>query len=316
MRVIAAIALNTFREAVRNRILYLILIFALLLLTSSGVVRDLSIAAHDRVVRDFGLACISLFGLAVAILVGIGLVYNELDKKSIYTIVSKPIARWQFLLGKYFGLLLTIYVIMLIMLGFFLAVIHYQAQTTDEALLKFMAAHNLQDLAGWPYLRYVLASACRAVGRGALNVVGIGIIEQTRHVNTIVFLTAMELAIVTAFAVLYSSFSTPTLSAIFTLLTFVAGRLNEDIWAYARKLEESGATALVSGSLKQLLAMAACVVAPNLGAFKASTLNLNAGGDLGIHWFTLWDGVFYYGVLYTASILCLSIVIFRSRNFK
>ncbi|MFH0793744.1 MAG: ABC transporter permease subunit, partial [bacterium] len=107
MSKVYAIALNTFKEAVRNRILYILLIFALVLMGSSGVISDLSIAEPEKIVKDLGLAGINFFGLLIAIFIGIGLVYNELDKKTIYTIVSKPIDRHQFLLGKYFGLLLT-----------------------------------------------------------------------------------------------------------------------------------------------------------------------------------------------------------------
>ena len=80
------------------------------------------------------MSAISFFGLLVAILVGISLVYNELDRKTIYTIVSKPLHRHQFLLGKFFGLLLTIYVIVAVMTLFFFVVLNYQAQTTDRAL--------------------------------------------------------------------------------------------------------------------------------------------------------------------------------------
>ncbi|MCX7011303.1 MAG: ABC transporter permease [Candidatus Sumerlaeota bacterium] len=314
MKTIAAIAWNTFREAVRSRILYLILIFALLLMASSGIVRDLSIAAHDRVVRDFGLLCINLFGLAVAILVGIGSVYNELDKKSIYTIVSKPIARWQFLLGKYFGLLLTIYVIIFIMTVFFLMVLNYQDMTSEDALIQMMKERGLTELTTGVHLRHDAASAVKAAGKGFLNLVGVDLIGSTRHITTIVLLTALELAVVTAFAILYSSFSTPTLSAIFTLLTFVAGRLNESIWEYSQQIltgQAGAGVATVGGIVKHWLVVLAYMVTPNLGAFRVNTLDLADGAPLSIPWFTV-----PYGVLYAAMVLSLSIMIFRSRNFK
>jgi ABC-type transport system involved in multi-copper enzyme maturation permease subunit len=309
MKAIVAIALNTFREAVRNRILYIILIFALLLMASSWIVRDLTISAHGRVVQDFGLSCISFFGLAIAILVGIGLVYNELDKKSIYTIVSKPVGRWQFLLGKYFGLLLTIYVNVLIMAVFFLAVVHYLG-ALDEIPL-----YGDEDNFGWLYTRYIVASVFRSAGLGVMNTIGIGIGDLTRELNVVVYLIMVELAIITAFAILFSSFSTPTLSAIFTLMTLVAGRMNQDIWWYAQGLVRDGLVETTAGLVKYWLAMGACVVMPNLGAFRVSLHTLNQGQPVIQDWFMLWH-MLGYATLYSASILGLSILIFRSRNFK
>ena len=117
---VIAIAQNTFKEAIRSRILYILLLFAILMILAGFVVKDLTIAAHGDVIRIVGHFAINLFGIVIAILVGIGLVYNELDKKTIYTIVSKPIDRWQFLLGKYLGLLMTLYLITLVMSAVFL----------------------------------------------------------------------------------------------------------------------------------------------------------------------------------------------------
>ena len=95
---VLAIAQNTFKEAIRNRILYVVLVFAILFILAGFVVKDLTIAAHGDTIRTIGLSVISIVSLVLALLIGIGLVYNELDKKTIYTIVSKPIDRWQFLL--------------------------------------------------------------------------------------------------------------------------------------------------------------------------------------------------------------------------
>lgn len=332
--IVPAIALNTFREAVRSRILYLILIFALLLMASSGIIRELTISAHDRIVRDLGLAAINFFGLAIAILVGIGLVYNELDKKSIYTIVSKPVARWQFLLGKYFGLLMTIYVNIVIMAVFFLAVIHYQNFMDEDRLSDIMWQRDATgqfvqvDNSSWVYTKYLGESVVKSAGLGVANLFGQKTIAQTQHLNSIIFVTALELAIITAFAMLYSSFSTPTLSAIFTILTFIAGRLNQDIWAYAQKLGE--ARAAIGGNIQYFLAMGAAHLVPNLGLFRESATGVNQPGYDGVQWFEMVRtvatgdpqgmplpfGVLPYAFFYTAAILCLAMLIFRSRNFK
>ena len=107
---IAAIAWNTFREAVRDRILYSILAFALLLIGASVVLAGLSIGQESRIVKDLGLASTTLFGTFIAIFLGITLVSKEIERRTIYLIVPKPISRPGFLVGKYCGLVLTLVV--------------------------------------------------------------------------------------------------------------------------------------------------------------------------------------------------------------
>ncbi|MBI3829215.1 MAG: ABC transporter permease [Planctomycetes bacterium] len=104
------IALNTFREAVRDKILYVLTLFALLLILVSRGVGWVSYGGELKITTDMGLLAIWLFGAFVAIFIGTGMIYKEIDKRTLYTILSKPIDRWQFVLGKYAGLLLTIYV--------------------------------------------------------------------------------------------------------------------------------------------------------------------------------------------------------------
>ncbi len=120
---IHAIALNTFREAVRSKILYAILFFAVLLILSSIAFGELSLYEQERVIKDIGVVVITLFGAMIAIYTGISLLHKEMDKKTIYTIVSKPIERWQFLVGKYLGILLTVAVELGFMSLIFLALL-------------------------------------------------------------------------------------------------------------------------------------------------------------------------------------------------
>lgn len=119
---IKAIALNTFKEAIRDRILYLLFFFAGASLVFSRILALLTVGDRVKIIADVGLASISFFGILMAVLMGTGLVYKEIDKKTIYTLLSKPIPRWQFLLGKYFGLILTLFVILALMNIIFLAV--------------------------------------------------------------------------------------------------------------------------------------------------------------------------------------------------
>ena len=97
---ILSIALNTFRENLREKLLYNLLFFALLMIGSSILLSRITLGDYHRLILDLGLASINLFGVLIAIFVGIGLVSKEVDRKTIYTIVSKPIPRYEFLLGK------------------------------------------------------------------------------------------------------------------------------------------------------------------------------------------------------------------------
>jgi len=122
---ITAIALNTFRESIRDRIFYSLLAFAILMLGFSMILGNLTIGDPIKIVKDFGLGAISLFGTLIAIFVGIGMVYKEMEKRTIYVILAKPIARWQFLAGKYCGLSLILVVEVTVM-TFLLFVLCYQ----------------------------------------------------------------------------------------------------------------------------------------------------------------------------------------------
>jgi ABC-type transport system involved in multi-copper enzyme maturation permease subunit len=121
---LSAITLNTFREAVRDRVLYNLILFALLLVASAPLFGAISIDIERLVLVNVGLSSISLFGVIIAIFIGIGLVSKEIEKKTLYTILSRPVRRWEFIVGKYFGLLMTLVVNAALMtVGFYLALL-------------------------------------------------------------------------------------------------------------------------------------------------------------------------------------------------
>jgi ABC-type transport system involved in multi-copper enzyme maturation permease subunit len=103
------LAHNTVREAVRNKLLYTLLFFAILMIASGMLLSTLSYVERDRILQDIGMAAIRIFGVAIAIFVGVGLIHKEVDRRTVYTILSKPLSRSEFLLGKYVGLVLTIW---------------------------------------------------------------------------------------------------------------------------------------------------------------------------------------------------------------
>jgi len=102
------VAINTFREAVRDRVLYNLVFFALGMIGAAVLVGQISIGIERLVIINLGLSAISIFGLVMAVFIGVGLVYKEMEKRTLYSLLARPIRRWEFLVGKYVGLLLTL----------------------------------------------------------------------------------------------------------------------------------------------------------------------------------------------------------------
>lgn len=135
---VAAIAFNTFREAVRDRVLYNLVVFALLMVASSLLFGQISIGIERLILVNLGLTAVSVFGIIIAIFIGIGLVSKEIDKRTLYTVLARPVRRWEFILGKFCGLAGTLVVNTLFMaVGFFLALLAvvHRFQTQDGWLL-------------------------------------------------------------------------------------------------------------------------------------------------------------------------------------
>jgi Cu-processing system permease protein len=116
---VIAIARNTLREALRDKALYVIVIFSLVLVVSTRILSPLALGEGVRITKDVGLSCISFFGIVAIIIMGAGLVHKEIDKKTILVILSKPVARHEFIFGKFLGMadaLIAVVVLMLITL--------------------------------------------------------------------------------------------------------------------------------------------------------------------------------------------------------
>jgi len=146
MRAVAAIACNTFREALRDRVLYLFLGFALLLLASSKLFGLLTVGDEGKVIKDFGLAGIQFFTMLIAVMMSVLLISREVDSRTVYNILAKPVRRWQFLIGKYLGLLATVALNLALMTAVLLAVTVLYLGEFDAGLL-FAAAMILLEMA-------------------------------------------------------------------------------------------------------------------------------------------------------------------------
>ena len=134
MSKIGHIAINTYRETIRDKVLYNLVLFALIMIGSSYILGQISVYQEVKIIKDLGLAAISVFGTVIAIFIGIGLVSKEIDRRTLYSLLSKPVSRLEFLLGKYLGLCLTLAVNVVIMsMGLYL-VLFYMTRSFDAEL--------------------------------------------------------------------------------------------------------------------------------------------------------------------------------------
>jgi len=135
---VGTVALNTFREAVRDRVLYNLVFFALVMMASAILVGQISVGIEQIVIVTLGLSAISIIGLLISVFIGVGLVSKEIDKRTLYALLARPLRRWEFILGKFAGLALTLTVNTAAMsAGLFLALFYvkHSIERTDTAVL-------------------------------------------------------------------------------------------------------------------------------------------------------------------------------------
>ena len=252
---ILSVAVNTFRETIRNKILYAILAFALLVIGLSYFLADLSMGDMPRIIANVGLACIHIFGVIMAVFLGITLVSQEVERKTVYLILSRPVARWEFVVGKAAGLCGTLFLTTLVMAA---------------TLFLVHAGYGASPEPG-----ILVASA------------GIW----------------MELVLLTCLASLFSSFTTPVLSAIFILSMFLIGHVSGDLLVFGSRAA-SGTARVVSAALFYLL--------PNLENFNWKN-EVVYGGASSPARIPLASG---YLLAYCAAVLVLACLIFSRKDFK
>ena len=203
MRAIALVALHVFRDSVRDKVLYSIVAFAILLMAASYLISQLTAGQDLKLIKDLGLAAMSLFGLFIAIFIGIGLVAREIDRHSIYAVLAKPVRRHEFIIGKYLGLVGTLGVNLAVMTAAYYLVLAYVGQTMTEGALRAVPAPPTDP-------RLLLAIA----------------------------MIGLELALVTAVALFCSTFSSNALtSAGFTAGLYVAGQFGADLKNFEQVVE-------------------------------------------------------------------------------
>jgi len=251
------IATNTFREAVRDRVLYNLIAFALLLSGASILVGQISIDIERLVVINLGLTAVSLFGIVIAIFIGIGLVSKEIEKRTLYTVLSRPVRRWEFIVGKYFGLAGT-----LVVNTFFMAIGVFAA------------------------LLYV---SHKFVGSDA-------------SVFVALYFIILEFLVICSLSLLFSSFSSPLLSAVFTFSLFVIGSFAGDLRGFAGMAQ----------GITRWLALGMSYLVPNLSAFNVITSV--AHGQSVPAQLILQNTL--YAIFYSGMALSGAVLIFERRNLK
>ena len=255
LRRIGPIAVNTLREAVRNRLLYTLLFFAVTMIGFSVLIASLSYVEGERIIQDVGLASIRLFSVGIAIFVGIGLIHGEVERRTIYTILSKPVTRPEFLLGKFLGLLAMVWLQLLLM------------------ALAFAAVS-------------LLAGAELDLGHGAA-----------------LLLAGIELMVIVAVATLFSSFTTPILSALFTLGIYTLGHLSRNLYFLGQQSDAESVKSAASLIYRLL---------PDLESFN---LSIQAVHGLPISAAeVVWPVL--YGVAYSVVLLILAAFIFHRRDLE
>lgn len=252
---IAAIALSTYRETVRDRVLYAPAIYAVLLFLVAYVMVWISAGQQVRVTTDLGLASLTVFGVVIAVFIGIRLLSKETERRTLYNVLSKPVSRAEFLLGKYLGLALTLAVALAIM-------------TVALYVVLFLLSRRVE-------------------GAVALAV----------------YLVYWQILLVTALALLFSTFTTAFLSAVFTVFLYVAGQFSADLRALERVIPSPGLARL---------ARVAYYLIPNFGNFDVKGRVVHADPIPA----TLVGLASLYGLLYVGALLLLAIAVFRRRDLR
>jgi ABC-type transport system involved in multi-copper enzyme maturation permease subunit len=195
-----------FRESVRDRVPYSIVVFAVLMIAASYLISQLTAGQDMKIIKDLGLAALSIFGLLIAVFIGVGLVTKEVEKRSVYGLLTKPMSRAEFLLGKYAGLVMTLAVNLAVMTIALYIVLFYSSMMAPQGLSLSWEAPAVDP----------------------------------RMLVAIVLIFA-ELMLVTALALFFSTFTSPLWATLLTLGLWVAGHFNSDLRNFGNVVDSAPA---------------------------------------------------------------------------
>jgi len=267
-RTVAHVAGAVFRESVRDRVLYNLAGFALLLIGASLFVGQLTAGQDVKIVKDLGLAAMSVFGLFIAVFIGIGLVSKEVERRTIDSLLAKPVRRSELVMGKYAGLVLTVLVNLAAMAGMLYVVLAWVSWNQPPDVRRAWEAPATDP-------RLLLA----------------------------MFLVFLELALVTAIALFFSTFTGPLTAAVCTVALFVAGHFSADLQHIGAVMQSP----TVGGAARGLYHVLPDFVLFDVNAAVVHGWPVPAGR---IAYATA------YASLYTFGLLLLAMVIFSRRDFR
>jgi ABC-type transport system involved in multi-copper enzyme maturation permease subunit len=268
MNAARCVAVAVFRESVRDKVFYNLVLFAVLLIGASILIGQLTAGQDVKIIKDLGLAATSMFGLFIAIFVGINLVSKEVDRRSVYPLFAKPVRRSEFILGKYAGLLLTLLANTIVMTIALYAVLFFLARGVPEPVQRAWDAPALD-----PALLKAIA------------------------------LIYVDIAVVTAVALFFSSYSSPLLSAVFTLGVYVAGQFTADLKHFDAMVDSPAAVAI---------AKVCYYVLPDFARFDVKLAVVHGIRVSGAY----VAGSAAYAAVYVAALLFGAMLIFSRRDFK
>jgi Cu-processing system permease protein len=255
-----AISSNTFKEAVRNRAFIGLMLGALVLISASLVISEMVVFdQRKRVVQDFGLFFISFAGVVISVIIGVLLVFKELERKTIYSLLSKPVQRFEFILGRYAGMFMLLLSVTAVLTGAWVVVMLLRGVELQLAYLK-----------------------------ATLLILG-------------------ELSIVGAVAILFSSFSTPILSGIFTFGIFVLCR---QVY-YIEQLLLATKGVFVSAPGLRPIGEAVVRIFPDLSLFDVTREILL---EVEVPWLYVVQSL-GYAMTYVFIIITMAIFVFQRRDF-
>ena len=255
MHRIWAIVENTFKESLRQRILMLLIIFSVLVIVVSIFIEPFALGESPKILRDFGLAATSFFGVLIVIIIGSTLIHKDIEKRTIYTVITKPVKRSEIIIGKFLGLLLLIAVLECSM-----ALIH------QLVIFIYEGSFDLPLLIALPF-------------------------------------SLIESMVLLGILLVFSSFSSTTVSAIMGVIFFVVGHASPDLKLFADQ---------VNVAILKYLAYGFYYILPNLENFN---LRIDLVYKLPIHLDQLLFSI-CYGLIYTIFLLYVSIIVFEKREFK
>jgi Cu-processing system permease protein len=267
-RTLGRIAVAVFRESVRDRVLYNLAGFALLVIGASFLIGQLTAGQDVKIIKDLGLAAMALFGLFMAIFIGIGLVSKEVERRSIYSLISKPVRRSELVVGKYLGLVLTIAINIAVMAAVWYAVL---------GVMWWMASVDVR--AGW---------------EGS---------PIDPRMLVAVYMVFVQLMLVIAIALFFSTFSSPLLSAVFAFGLYIAGHFSADLKNF---------DVAVGDSPIRYVTTALYYVLPNMAMFDVKNAVVHGQVVPGGYVVTAT----LYAVAYITALVAAAVWVFSRRDFK